>query len=83
MDVRIHVPAISCEGPQNLSVTTVGTVDSGTGRVVTVCGTGWDVQPGHTEVRMTRVIKRTTGTEFFLHENILIPLWQDNYQVSC
>jgi hypothetical protein len=83
MDVRIHVPTISCDGISEIVVDTIGTVDSGTGRVVTGCVAGWDVQPASMEVRMTRVIKRTTGTEFFLHGNILIPSCQDNYQVSC
>jgi len=83
MDVRIHVPAISCDGISEFVGDMAETVDSGTGRVVTGCGAGWDVQPASAEVRMTREIKKTTGTEFFLHENILIPLCQENYQVSC
>jgi hypothetical protein len=83
MDVRIHVPAISCDGISEFVGDAVGTVGSGRGGVVTGCGTGWEVQPASTEVRITRVIKRPTGTELLLHKNILIPLCQDNYQASC
>src|SRR4030042_6192828 len=83
LDVRIQLPTISCDGISEIVGDTGGTVDSGTGRVVTGCGVGCDVQPASTAVRMTRVIKRTPGTEFFLHENILIPLCQDNYHASC
>ena len=74
MDVRIHMPAISCDGISEIVGGAVGTVDSGTGRVITGCGAGWDIQPASMEVRITRVNKRTTGIEFFFHENILISL---------
>jgi hypothetical protein len=83
MDVRIHVSIMSCVGILEIVGDTVGTVDVITGKVVTGCGAGWDVQPASTEVRMTSVIKRNTRIGLFLHENILIPYYQDNYQVSC
>jgi len=40
MDVRIHVPDISCDGISEFVGDMAGTVDSGTGRVVTGCGAG-------------------------------------------
>jgi hypothetical protein len=83
MDVRIHLPTISCDGISEMVWDTTGTVDAGTGRVVSGCGEGWDVQPATVMDRITSAIKRTIRIESILHENILIPLCQDNYQVSC
>jgi hypothetical protein len=84
MDVRIQVPTISCEGMSEIEGDTTGTVDTGAGWVVTGCrGDGWEVQPATASDRITRAIKRTTCIGPILHENILIPLRQENYQVSC
>jgi len=84
MLLRTHVPIIGSGIVPVIIGEITGSADSVTGEVVTGGeGGGGEVQPARTDVRMTRVITRPVRIGFFLHEDILIPLCQDNYQVSC
>jgi hypothetical protein len=75
---------MACDGISEIAGDVTGTVDTGAGKVVTGGDRGGvEVQPATVRDKITSAMKRTTRIGSILHENILISLCQDNYQVSC
>jgi hypothetical protein len=74
MVLRTQIPPIGSGSAAEIAGEMTGSVDPGTGHVVTGCDVGgWEVQPANTDVRTTSAIKRTLRIGPILHEDILIP----------